>query len=596
MVTISSTRVIDQVVVENGAVLMYTGGILTITDDVSGDDVIIKSGGVFTLAFTSNPPLFSPASATVNINTEGVLRVSATGLTFASPNPGVNTPNYIYQHAAVLEYTPNLAFASAGVTFFPNVNAATIPVFRTTGNLGLIGGNTATTFNGLFEANGNITFSSSGSKTFRNGIVGTGNIGSDLSCGKFIINGSTASLGGTGSLTLPSGGGLDIGNNTTVSMSSDKSFTGNISLLINALVLLGNNNLTITGDISGGSATSHIVTNGTGKLIINNIAGVIPRIFPVGASATTINPMAIYNGGGLHYGVRVELGINPGIVAPLRAVDRTWIVKPSGTPVFPVNVNFYYTNADGNASFNYAATVEHGFYTAAWNVINTGLTQSGGPVNFQVNTTVDIFAANIDAPMVIANLYAILAADNAVSVNYFTGIKQNKDHLLNWKLTCNSTPAVTLFLERSTDGISYREIFSEYATALRCEQPFTYRDDQPAAAVNFYRLKMIDVDGKTAYSPVVRLINAVGEINLLNIVPNPVTGGWLPVNISAAKNEQVEIGITDMQGRGLMKRSVLLIAGFNSIPLDVSHLARGTYQLSAKTAGGQAAILRFVIQ
>ncbi|MBK8607635.1 MAG: hypothetical protein IPN82_12790 [Chitinophagaceae bacterium] len=43
--------------------------------------------------------------------------------------------------------------------------------------------------------------------------------------GKFIINGVTAELGGTGSLIAPTTGGLEIGsvsNNTTVTVTSTK--------------------------------------------------------------------------------------------------------------------------------------------------------------------------------------------------------------------------------------------------------------------------------------------------------------------------------------------------------------------------------------
>ena len=198
-VNINSNLDIDQVIIESGGTLSHLGSLLTIYDDPLGDDVIVESGGTFTLASASNPPLFNVPTATVNINTGGILRVSATSLTSAIV--GLNANNYIYQHASVLEYTPGLAFSSDGVTYFPNVNAATIPIFRTTNNLGLIGGSGSTIFNGVFEANGTITFQNNGTKIFRNGITGTGNITSNPASGKFIINGTTASLGGNGSLT-----------------------------------------------------------------------------------------------------------------------------------------------------------------------------------------------------------------------------------------------------------------------------------------------------------------------------------------------------------------------------------------------------------
>jgi hypothetical protein len=590
-VTISTNQDMDQVVIESGGILLYAGGVLTVNDDASGDDIIIQNGGVFTLALAASPPVFFLLTASVNINTGGILRVSATGLTSASPAPGVNTSNYIYQHASMLEYTPNLAFASSGVTFFPNADAVTIPIFKTTGNLGLIGGASPTVINGVFEAGGTITFQNAGTKTFRNGINGVGNITSDPACGKFIINGAAAILGGIGSLTLPVSG-MDIGPTATVTVLSSKTVTGNIALLTNSFINLGNFNLTMVGDVTGGSATSHIVTNGLGKLILNNV-GAVTRTFPLGAGAATYNPIKLQNGGGLNYGIRVEAGINPAIAVPVKAVNRTWHITPTGGTPGTVNVNFFYSAGHGNAGFNYLANLELGHYTSVWNVVQTGLVPSGA---YQVSTTVSTLANNIEAPLVLANIGAILALENSIAVNYFTGIKQNGRHLLKWKLTCNSTPAVTIFLQRSTNGIDFETIFSEQATAVRCLQPFEYNDAQPANGVNYYRIKMMNADGKVTYSTIVPLINANAGIDILNITPNPVTAEQFNLKISAARQQLLEIFITDLAGRAIQYKKIDVIAGFNIIPVNILSLPNGTYQLHANTADGQAKILRFVVE
>jgi len=303
--------------------------------------------------------------------------------------------------------------------------------------------------------------------------------------------------------------------------------------------------------------------------------------------------MAISNGGGLSYGARVEIGINPAIAVPVNAVNRTWFVTPTGGTPGTVNTNFFYVAGEANAGFNYSANLELGQYTGVWNVIQTGLVPSG---SYQVATTVSTFANNTEAPLVLGNLGAILAVDDGVSVNYFTGVKQSGKHLLKWKLTCNSTPAVTMVLERSTNGIDYASIFSEYATALSCQQSFFYDDDQPAGGVNYYRIKMTDVDGKISYSTIVSLINAVKGIEVMNIAPNPVVNGSFNLKVSTAEKIQMELVIADMQGRILQKQAVPMIAGFNSIPINVRNLAAGTYQLFGNTADGRTRVLRFVVQ
>jgi len=589
-VTVNTNQAMDQVTIDNGGILLYSGGTLTINAG-AGDDLTVQNGGVFTLDVDDTPPVFS-ATATANILTGGILRVSATGITFAGM--GVHVNNFIYQHASVLEYTPNLAFATSGVTYFPNANAATIPIFRITGNVGTVGAGTNTIINGVFEANGNITFDNTGTKTFRNGITGTGNINGAAS-GKFIINGATASLGGTGLLTLPTTNGMDIGASTTVTMVSSKTVTGNVTLLANALVMLGSYNLTHTGTIGGVSTTSHIVTNGTGKLIKTNVGAAL-AVFPVGPNAGTLNSVAIFNGSGYNYGVRVETGINPTIDVPLAAVNRTWFVTPFGGNPAAVNVNFIFSAAHCNAAWTPPpALLELGLYTSVWNVVQVGLTQAGTDP-YQVPTIVPNFGNGIEAPLVLANIGAILAVSNGIEVNYFNGNKQTGKHLLNWKLTCNNVPYVNMILERSTDAVNYTAIYNEQATALRCEQPFYFTDQLPVAGTNYYRIKMTDDAGKTVYSPVVSLINADKGIEVMHVAPNPVINGSFSLKISAAVKMEVQLVISDLQGRVLQKQTAGLIAGFNSIPVNVKAIAKGSYRISVYANEMITRTLRFVVQ
>jgi len=151
-------------------------------------------------------------------------------------------------------------------------------------------------------------------------------------------------------------------------------------------------------------------------------------------------------------------------------------------------------------------------------------------------------------------------------------------------------------LQRSTDGRNYSGIYSIFATATRCQQPFDYTDAQPAKGVNYYRLKITDADGKITYSSIVSLINAVKGIDVMNIAPNPIVNSAFNLKVSAAAKTTMQVVITDMQGRILQQQSVNLIAGFNSIPMYVGKLATGTYQLVGNTDDGKTKVLRFVIQ
>lgn len=108
------------------------------------------------------------------------------------------------------------------------------------------------------------------------------------------------------------------------------------------------------------------------------------------------------------------------------------------------------------------------------------------------------------------------------TINYFRGVKLNREHQLNWYLSCYSTPSVTMSLERSSDQRTYTPLHTIFATAQDCQQPFGFRDINPVPGINHYRLKITDADGRVSYSPVVSLINADKGLDIQPIAPNPV--------------------------------------------------------------------------
>jgi hypothetical protein len=184
-----------------------------------------------------------------------------------------------------------------------------------------------------------------------------------------------------------------------------------------------------------------------------------------------------------------------------------------------------------------------------------------------------------------------------VVVNYFTGRKQGSDHLLNWKITCNTTPRVTMALERSADSRNFTAaVNSITADAVRCNQPFDYTDTDPLKGMNYYRLKITDADGKITYSNVVALLNAVKGFDIISIAPNPVVDGNFKLNVTSAQAGKMDIAIFDMQGRLVNTQNVVIIAGFNSLPINVAELAPGTYNIRASVADERSRVVRFVKQ
>ncbi|MEO6404478.1 MAG: T9SS type A sorting domain-containing protein [Ferruginibacter sp.] len=182
-----------------------------------------------------------------------------------------------------------------------------------------------------------------------------------------------------------------------------------------------------------------------------------------------------------------------------------------------------------------------------------------------------------------------------ITIEFFRGAKQTAGNLLDWKVSCTSTPFATLTLERSADGRNFFDVNTQQATSLRCLSPFSYVDAAPLPGINYYRLKMTDADGKITYSHLVVIINKGKGFEIVGLSPNPVYN-TANLNLTTAASGKIEVQITDINGKLLQRQSVQLQSGSNLVPLKVSNLVAGSYQVTVITEDGEKTSIRFIKQ
>ncbi|TMI61820.1 MAG: hypothetical protein E6H07_18150 [Bacteroidetes bacterium] len=563
---------VDELTIANGGVLDIVNGNFLIVDG-PGDDVNIQNGGAMHLSIANTPPNFSDASAVLNVSGGGILKVNADGMTDAGI--GVNSNNIVYKDQSILE--TGIGFSTAGVTYFPNVNAATIPVFRTV-NFGAltVGANTTTTINGVFEANGTglFTWENGGNKIFRNGIRGGGNVVADASAStaKFIINGTTAELGGSGNLAVPAIGGLEIGTSSYVTMISNKTVTGNIFLLSDSYVELGNNSLTVTGTIAGGANNSHVITNATGFLKIKNV-GITQVDFPVGHSISSYNPVSFSNPGTIiDFDVRIVSGISPSIAFPAYAVNRTWVINTSAVPSTGVITKFQYDAAHCNVGVLPQPQPMELLKNVSlvWNVIATNLSPVGSDPFIVTANSVTSF----NTPFSVGRnggwaLPVQLLSFNAVKRN-------NTSSEILWELGVCCSRNASFEVQRSIDGNSFMRVIT--VGGSETNRFYKTEDDSLPEGMIYYRLKITDENGKITYSKVIMILNKKTVINSARLYPSIVLS-TATLDINAEENKLLDYIITDMNGRVLSKKQLQVLRGNNRTELKLDHLAVGIFTI-----------------
>ena len=169
-----------------------------------------------------------------------------------------------------------------------------------------------------------------------------------------------------------------------------------------------------------------------------------------------------------------------------------------------------------------------------------------------------------------------------VYVNWFTQSEDGFDHF---------------DLERSFDGQSFVKIETVQAAGGQANMAYQYYD-QAAAAKNYYRLKMVDLDGSFVYSAVIQIQTECDiDQDAMLLYPNPI--GEIE-NIVTIKfysgSEEVSIYISDMLGRQLRWMNLSTELGWNTLRINVSDLPSGNYFVTKKELGGKQKTVELIIQ
>ena len=158
----------------------------------------------------------------------------------------------------------------------------------------------------------------------------------------------------------------------------------------------------------------------------------------------------------------------------------------------------------------------------------------------------------------------------------FTATKREQSTLLSWQ-TASEQNSDRFEIERSSNGTVFNSIGTVASTNNPNGAHYSFRDNDPLAGINYYRLKQLDMDGKFEYSRVVQL--SFDNKGNITIYPNPVKE-WLNINVTGSQAIR-SIVITDLTGKIVQKNQNVLTS---SIP--VGHLNAGAYLIRVETSQG----------
>ncbi|MEO5683049.1 MAG: PA14 domain-containing protein [Chitinophagaceae bacterium] len=241
----------------------------------------------------------------------------------------------------------------------------------------------------------------------------------------------------------------------------------------------------------------------------------------------------------------------------------------------------YRLSIDGGATWVINHWNDQGYNTSTCNTILTG-----GSYNLVLE-----YYENAGGNQLSFNVAGALLP---VQLIQFNGKAAGKNIGLHWKVT-NEVNTDYYLAERSINGIDFEVLGRIYAVnpvvATAADKTYGYTDQSPANGINYYRLRMVDNDGKFSYSPVIKIIP--NEKKAVSIYPSVVNRTPVYLQTSSALANGL-VDIFDMTGKKMQQIKLRSLSAGQTITLSLSTMHAGNY-IAVCTEGNEVRAKQIII-
>ena len=541
--------------------------------------VTIPTGFAVTLDVSPANAIGSLAIAVGNGNnslTVSGFTLNVTGgivVTGAVSGPGGVTKSLIMGpggvvNAASLTLTPgnaddkqaNLIFNGGGTVNITgtDLSASTATPVRTQINFN--GGGTLSVAGNITGGNINVTGAAATSTLNITGVASSVN--------NLTMNGAAASI-------------LDLNGNLTVTSTLTLT-AGKIDIGPSQLTL---SNATPTTQLTGGSATSYVyTTDAAGRLVRQSLAAATNYTFPVG-TPTDYLPVVVNTAAGTStfavsaYSPAATNSVVGGPQFPdkTRMVDAMWYINRtvgSGNTALTLQ---WTTGLEG-ATFTTLGNTQIGISR------HDGISWSFPPIQTSGNNTTNVVTANFSAfgVFAVADITLVLP----VKFGAIKAYEKQNGIQLDWKVY-SENKVRNYEIERSADGRNYTSVGSLPALYNNTGGgDYGFFDANPLAGTSYYRIKNNDLDGKSAYSIVIR-VNRNKTVPGLSLYPNPVTNGIVLLQGSDLNRGKYKINIFGANGQEIFKQQITHNGGTLTHTIELPQTtSKGVYMFTVKDENG----------
>jgi len=285
--------------------------------------------------------------------------------------------------------------------------------------------------------------------------------------------------------------------------------------------------------------------------------------------------------------------------------NRYWNVVPSAQPLLPVKVRSYFTNTEFTAvqtlaNNNGATITDHTdliFYKVTgflpsdhYNIPSANITlyTNGAPHSG------DFWALGTNADNYYAELFVNSFSGGGggtggsqgspslpVELVSFNGVAQEQSVKLDWE-TSSEVNSWYYEVERFMEESSFEVVAKLDSRNLPIGAIYTSHDNAPKKGSNYYRLKMVDLDGSFKYSKIINIV--FDKQQDINIYPNPNRGREdMFIRYFSDQSSTLDIMVYAQDGTLINTKQYGLESGSNELLLPFrKEMPAGVYILQVK--------------
>lgn len=184
-----------------------------------------------------------------------------------------------------------------------------------------------------------------------------------------------------------------------------------------------------------------------------------------------------------------------------------------------------------------------------------------------------IFKTNLEPPVLPVELLS------------FTGYHDGLNNVLNW-MTASEKNSDQFIVEKSIDGTRFSAIGIVGASGNSIvPQSYSFYDPEFLEGNNYYRLKIVDLDGKFEYSNIIIIdVNKtqveVATTQVISVYPNPTENKTNVEMYVSESKATFQVKVLNLLGQEMSTDLKTFSKGLNKFEIDASNYAQGAYVIS----------------